>query len=683
MKTMKEKKWPMGIHFILWLAGMTAFLLVMADRYCQMMYGGNLFYVLSGKNEITEEERAFLKEREPLIYGETLDSFPARIYDESLDEENGFAIDLMEHMEWELGADMTFQAVEWPQVFEKLESGEVDVIQISYSEERAEKYYLTAPLYRSRGVVFLENSGTEVRELKELTGRRVAGIQEDYALLVLQEKCPGVEIVECDNISECAQLLREKQVDGIVADEQNLMYYMQGERLFQDYYMVEESVYEEDVVFAVRKSEEEVGRILDKAVYQMRNKDVLEQIQKKWFLSSVLSEVPPKEHLYFWGIILGLGIAGFYLYLFGYIHMRTRTLVKQRTRELEREQIRVRRILDSIPQYVLEVSPEGKVIMENQQAREAPPDRQFFLPDTEGGQIQDRQVLDILEKIPQTSYICREVEVGGRWYRIIGSSVLGKKESENRILVAEDITVSRVQERKNRQNEKMIAVGQLASGISHELKNPLEIICNYCYALKKGILHTGEEIADTVQVIEEEAESANQIVESLLSFARVAPEDVSDTELKPVLENILRVQETIFRKKKIRVSCSCEEGLSIRCNPEGIKTILINLLTNAVEAVEAKGEAGSIEVTAAKEGQSVKIEVRDTGKGMSEQEMENMFNPFYTTKASGTGLGLYLVYQQVQETGGDIQVSSQKGEGSLFCVYFPLSQKEEGIDEYR
>nr|WP_303182558.1 transporter substrate-binding domain-containing protein [Lachnoclostridium phocaeense] len=681
---MKEKKWTIGFDFVLWFVAMLVFLWLMADQYCHMMYGGNLFYVLSGNNEITEEEREFLKGQGPLIYGETLDSFPAQIYDESLQEENGFAIDLMEQMEWELGADMTFQAVEWPEVFDKLEQGEVDVIQISYSEERAEKYYLTAPVYRNRGVVFMENTGAEVTELKELKGRKLAGIKEDYALLELEKKCPGADVVECDNIAECAQLLREKQVDGIVADEQNLMYYMQGEKLFQDYYMVEENVYEADVVFAVRKSDEELGKILDKAVYQMRNKDVLEKIQKKWFLTSVLYEVPPREVLYFWGIVLVVGIAAFYIWLFGYIHMHTRTLVKQRTKELERERVRVQRILDSIPQYVLEVSPEGRVVMANQHVRQALSDRQIATCDEEGMKIQERQVMDILDEIPEKSYVCQEVEIGERWYRIIGSSILGKQESENRILVAEDITLSRIHERKNRQNEKMIAIGQLASGISHELKNPLEIICNYCYALKKGILHTPEEVADTVQVIEEEAESANKIVESLLSFARMAPGDVSDTELKPVLENILRIQEPVFRKKKIQVTCSCEDDLAVRCNPEGIKMIIINLLTNGAEAIEAKGEAGSIEITAVREMESARVEIRDTGKGMSEQEIEKIFNPFYTTKVSGTGLGLYLVYQQIHEMGGEIQVSSREGEGSLFRIYFPLSKEEgEGIDEYR
>lgn len=650
---MKSKIREIDVKLILWLLAMALFILFMADRYCRMYYGGSLAYVLLGRNEISNEERQSLLGREPLIYGETLDSFPAQLSDPSMQEQNGFAIDLIEQLEWELGVDMAFEPVLWPEVFQKLEDGEVDVIQVSYSDERAKQYYLTAPIYRNRGVAFLKNEGRELTAVSELEGRKLAGIREDYALLVLKEKCPRVSIVECDEIEACAQLLREGKVDGIVADEQNLMYYMQGEKLFQGYYMLDENVYEADVVFAVRKSEEELGEILDKAIYQIRNKDVLEKIQKKWFLTSVLYDPLPKEQAYFWRASLGAGLAAFYLYLFWYIHIRTRTLVKLRTRELEQERKRVQAILDSIPQYVLEITQEGEVHMSNRPVEES--------------------LLGMLGDISREERAWQEMEVEGRWYRISCSRIKGGALDESLIVVAEDITLSRLQEEKNNQNEKMIAIGQLASGVSHELKNPLEIICNYCYALKNGILHTKEDIADTVEVIEEEARSANEIVESLLSFARVAPQEASRTELKPMLENILRLQETILGKKRIGLCFSCEDGLYIHCNPEGMKKILINLLTNAVEAMEEEREGNQVSVLAVREDGYARVEVRDTGKGMSQQETAKIFNPFYTTKALGTGLGLYLVYQQMQEIGGEIQAFSKEGEGTMFRMRFPLA----------
>lgn len=172
--------------------------------------------------------------RGTLVYGETLDSFPAQIYNEELPEGEGFATDLMNQLALEMETAIDFLSLDWPDVFETLESGKTDMIQISYSEERAEKYYLTEPLYESKGVVFVREDGEVIRELKDLEGKRVAGIKEDYALSVLKEKIPDLKIQEYNNIDECARALKKGTVDGIVADEQNIMYYAQKWNMFQN-----------------------------------------------------------------------------------------------------------------------------------------------------------------------------------------------------------------------------------------------------------------------------------------------------------------------------------------------------------------------------------------------------------------------------------------------------------------
>lgn len=169
------------------------------------VYGGNLFYIAFGKNEVSAEEKAFLKERGTLIYGETLDSFPAQIYDPMMESENGFAIDLMNQLAWEMDTTIEFQPVIWADSFTLLENGTVDMIQISYSEERVEKYYLSAPIYRSKGVVFLRDDGEEITKLQDLQGKTLAGIKADYALTVLKEHYPELKILEYDSIGECAE----------------------------------------------------------------------------------------------------------------------------------------------------------------------------------------------------------------------------------------------------------------------------------------------------------------------------------------------------------------------------------------------------------------------------------------------------------------------------------------------
>lgn len=651
--------------FILWGFLLSVFLVLMADRYCHMIYGNGIFAVVTGENELTEEEKKYLWEREELSYGETLDSFPAQLYEKkgtAENEEEGFAIDLMNQMSLEMETEIRFSPLLWPEVFESLESGKVDFIQISYSKERAEKYYLTAPLYESKGVVFLKKDGRELETLEELAGMKIAGIKEDYAMGILREKVPDLEIQEYNSIDECADALKKEQVAGIVADEQNIMYYAQQESMLRSCYVMEEEVYQAGVVFAVQKSEEKLGKILDKTVYKIRNSGILDKLQQRWFLESVMEPEVTEQDQYMWFAQTVGGVLAFILFLAWYIQKGTKLLVIERTRELAQERKRLEVILHSIPQYLLEIDKEGRIEAVNVKPGEE---------DEELAAVKERlqKLYEEKQFAPgsgEDHYVQRDMKINSRRYRVTVCSLA--EEEERALIVLEDITVSYLQERQNIQNHKMAAIGQLAAGVSHELKNPLEIICNCCYALKKGILHTEEQVRETVGVIEEEAKDANKIVDNLLSFARVDPDQTELTHMKSFISMILKLQEKITRKKGIQMELDCEDDIYVRCNPEGMKRIFINIIQNAKDAVP---EGGFIRISVKKAGENVKIEIQDNGKGMSEQEQEQIFNPFYTTKQSGTGLGMYLVYHQIQESKGTIDVSSVEGEGTVFTITLP------------
>lgn len=615
--------------------------------------------------------------RGTLVYGETLDSFPAQIYNEELPEGEGFATDLMNQLALEMETAIDFLPLDWPDVFETLESGKTDMIQISYSEERAEKYYLTEPLYESKGVVFVREDGEVIRELKDLEGKRVAGIKEDYALSVLKEKIPDLKIQEYNNIDECARALKKGTVDGIVADEQNIMYYAQKWNMFQNYYVVEEAVYNSGVVFAVRKEDEKLGKIINKAVCKMRISGILDKLQQKWFLKSILRPVISDKEMDSWII---QGIAGTLILisiLFWNIQTGTRAIVVEKTKELVRERGRLEMILQSIPQYLLEVNTDGELFYVSQKQKiKFKSEEEWDFVNLEKELLKRYDKKKITEVFEGGTYQQEEVQINDKWYRITIGGIEEKRKDkrkdtpkENKVLmVIEDITLYRLQEKQSIQNSKMAAIGQLASGISHELKNPLEIICNYCYAIKKGILHTEEQIKKTIEVIDDEAKSANKIVNNLLSFARITPEKIELTEMKPFVQMILELQKNFMKKRNIKTEFVCEEKIFIRCNPEVLKRIFINLIRNAQDAI---GENGIIKIMIKQEKEHVQIVIQDNGCGMDERDQEQIFNPFYTTKSTGTGLGLYLVYHQVQESGGTIHVSSSKGEGTTFRLIFP------------
>lgn len=447
--------------------------------------------------------------------------------------------------------------------------------------------------------------------------------------------------------------------------------------MFQNYYVVEEAVYNSGVVFAVRKEDEKLGKIINKAVCKMRISGILDKLQQKWFLKSILRPVISDKEMDSWII---QGIAGTLILisiLFWNIQTGTRAIVVEKTKELVRERGRLEMILQSIPQYLLEVNTDGELFYVSQKQKiKFKSEEEWDFVNLEKELLKRYDKKKITEVFEGGTYQQEEVQINDKWYRITIGGIEEKRKDkrkdtpkENKVLmVIEDITLYRLQEKQSIQNSKMAAIGQLASGISHELKNPLEIICNYCYAIKKGILHTEEQIKKTIEVIDDEAKSANKIVNNLLSFARITPEKIELTEMKPFVQMILELQKNFMKKRNIKTEFVCEEKIFIRCNPEVLKRIFINLIRNAQDAI---GENGIIKIMIKQEKEHVQIVIQDNGCGMDERDQEQIFNPFYTTKSTGTGLGLYLVYHQVQESGGTIHVSSSKGEGTTFRLIFP------------
>lgn len=677
---MKKQWYKNNMIYALWAIGLLAYILFIANRYCEIYYGGGLLYVITGKNEITAKEQEYLQQRGNLVYADTLDSFPAQLYDESLQGEEGFNMDLMNQLAIEMGTSITFLPIEWPDVFDTLKSGRADFIQISYSDERNEKYFLTEPLYNNKAVVLLRNEGEEIRSLEELEGKKIAGIDKDYAMERLKEKVPNLDIQKYNSLDECAKVLLAGEVDGLLADEQNIMYYVQQENMLQDYYVVAEAVYTAGVVFAVQKSDEELGRIMNKVVYKLRNSGILSRLQQKWFLQSVLEPVISEKEQAIRIFECMLGFVLFFILLFWYIQVGTKALVADRTRELEQERKRLNVILQSIPHQLLEVSSDGGIELVNRELKRScsKEEKQHF-QEQELGFLKELDWKRMLQESGERRYAQKDIQMNSKWYRITVGGIEDKENYDNALMLVEDVTLHHMQEKQNIQNSKMAAIGQLASGVSHELKNPLEIICNYCYALRKGILHTEEQFKNTVEIIEDEAKSANKIVDNLLAFARIAPDKIELTEVRFFVQMILELQKNLMKKRNIQAELNCEEGIYVKCNPEGLKRIFINLINNAQDAMP---EGGVIKIVVEKQQDTVCIEIGDTGMGMSENVQEQIFNPFYTTKSTGTGLGLYLVYNQVKESGGTIEVSSMEGKGTTFRLTFPGVEEEKMGDEH-
>lgn len=234
------------------------------------------------------------------------------------------------------------------------------------------------------------------------------------------------------------------------------------------------------------------------------------------------------------------------------------------------------------------------------------------------------------------------------------------------VVVFEDITeIEKMKERLER-DERLRAMGEMAARISHEIKNPLGSMELFLSMLQTGKLRVRDR--KYVDHILFGVKTIDRIINNILSYTRPRALALKNEKISKVIEEVLDFMSISARTHSIEVrySNSCD-GL---CwfDPDLMKLVLMNFISNAMEAIV---NGGSITIEVREEGKFTLVLVKDSGCGMSEEVRKNIFNPFFTTKDKGVGLGLFIVHNIIKAHHGYVEVESQEGSGSSFFIYIP------------
>jgi len=236
-----------------------------------------------------------------------------------------------------------------------------------------------------------------------------------------------------------------------------------------------------------------------------------------------------------------------------------------------------------------------------------------------------------------------------------------------------DVTEMRRMDKYLAQTEKMASIGQLASGVAHEINNPLGVIQCYANLIAKSQPADAQALED-VKIIRKHTDQCRCVVEALLNFSRAAEPRKKKTDLNACTEEVIAVLSLQLKKDKFVIERHFGENLPrITVDGHKIKQVLMNLLINASQAMPDGGRI-SVATALAPEGRQLSIAISDTGKGIPKENIPKIFDPFFTTKGpeKGTGLGLSVSYGIVQQHGGHIQVDSSPGRGATFTILLPI-----------
>jgi two-component system sensor histidine kinase HydH len=221
--------------------------------------------------------------------------------------------------------------------------------------------------------------------------------------------------------------------------------------------------------------------------------------------------------------------------------------------------------------------------------------------------------------------------------------------------------------------ERLSALGQLSAGLAHEIRNPLASISGAGGILRRGQA-SPEKTGECLEIIHKECQRLSRLLTSFLDFARPRSPNYAEIAVESVVDSVLALAAHAVDGAAVRFRKETPAGLTLESDPEQLKQVLLNLAINAIQAMP---EGGEVVIASRAEGERAVLEVRDQGRGVRTEDMEHLYDPFFTTKEHGTGLGLAVAHQIVAHLGGTLSARNNPEGGMTFSVELPLHRRTE------
>lgn len=291
----------------------------------------------------------------------------------------------------------------------------------------------------------------------------------------------------------------------------------------------------------------------------------------------------------------------------------------------------------------------------------------------DGGLTMDvRKVLD--GRIPRTMRDVRLVTVDGKVVhaqvsvsrmRDVGGRKLGA------VVTVEDVSDVKILTEQLIRADRLAAMGELTAGVAHEVRNPLGII-RASVQLMEDAECSRERVSEAAEVIKQEIDRLDRVIKALLDFGRPAVPTLRPVAVSQVLEDVALFSSTFASRARVKiVEDYSADTPDVMADPEQLKQVFVNLISNAVQAMP---RGGTLTIETGVHDGFVFVRFRDTGPGISQGVRDKIFDPFVSTRDDGTGLGLTIVHRIVDEHDGHIEVESDPGDGTTFTVWLPALQ---------
>jgi two-component system sensor histidine kinase HydH len=373
-------------------------------------------------------------------------------------------------------------------------------------------------------------------------------------------------------------------------------------------------------------------------------------------------------------ILLLIGFAGVVSLFLAQAYRSTRT-------SLTRIKAFSDNVVERMPVGLVALDGNGRIISFNQAAEATLRLSSDQVTGRAASEVLPRQVLDLVAALKDSTRtaIGREFDCTFRDGSLVPLDVtLSSLKGEDgtlwgTIILCRDLTEVQSLKREVETTRRLASLGRLAAGIAHEIRNPLSSIKGFATYFKERYRDNPDD-QKTSEIMIQEVDRLNRVITQLLEFARPPAIQKKRASLQSLIQRSLKMIESQTSAKGIQVLSDLPSNIQgVDLDPDGINQVLLNLYLNAIEAME---RGGTLTVSLSKREGSpwVKLTVSDTGTGISKEDLEHVFDPYFTTKQAGTGLGLAIVHKIIEAHRGEVRVESEVGRGTTVFVLLPAAE---------
>lgn len=408
---------------------------------------------------------------------------------------------------------------------------------------------------------------------------------------------------------------------------------------------------------------------------------------KGGLFASIIASILYAPHLTIFGNGMSISLLNQYLEIamfltIGYITGRLVELDYVKQKSLETKVVEItklqnytRNIVDSINSGVLSTDSNFIITSENKEA-----ERILGVKDLEGANIisifKDENVIDIFNQVKLQKQhftdIKTEIMVGdeGKYLSLTISPLVNiVNKVQGLVIIIQDKSREKYLEAQAVRADRLLAIEELASGIAHEIRNPMGIIKTISQTLKEE-KEDDDDLIEGLDIIINEIDRANKVIDGLLNFSRPLENEMKEISLNKILKEVVLITDKYSNKQDVDIELHIKEDVYVIADKEKLKQVFINIILNSVQSM-INGGVLYIRTEAIDNG--VNISFLDTGIGIKKEHLEKIFSPFFTTKEKGVGLGLSLSHRIIQDHNGYMTIESIESKGTQIDIYLPKS----------